>query len=513
MKDMPGDELVLDGTTLTIDDVHSVSVGLRPVRISQTALTKLEVARKLVFELAERDEPIYGFNRGVGWNKDRKVDANFFESYNRNLLLSHSAGVKPEANEYEVRAVMLARLNGLLLGHTGVQPLIAQRYAEFLNLGIHPVLPLRGSVGASDITVISHIGLALIGEGEVHVHGVRMPASAALAQAGLAPISMGPKDGLAVVSSNALSAGLGALGLYECRRMLELADMASALSLEALRGNLSPLDPAVHHVRPYAGQLESLGFIRSVLEASDLWGQQNSESLQDPLSFRDACQVNGAARDALSYAASRLETQLNSSDDNPCLLIEERRIISCANFDPLVWVLGFEMLGSALYHVSRCSSYRTLKLGNPAFTGLTRFLTADESHSIGLCTVQKTVTSIDAEIRHLSNPASADYASLAGDIEDHGTNAPYVVSKTREIVDRLCYVIAIELIHAAQAIDLRGDIQLGRGTRAAYEALREQVSFLSQDRELTSDIERAYRICKDGSLLEKVRQAISGDEG
>jgi histidine ammonia-lyase len=205
--------------------------------------------------------------------------------------------------------------------------------------------------------------------------------------------------------------------------------------------------------------------------------------------------------------------QLNSSDDNPCVLVEEKRIVSCGNFDPLVWVLGFEMLGSALHHVSRCSSYRTLKLGNPAFTGLTRFLTADERSSIGLCTAQKTVTSLDAEIRHLSNPASADYASLAGDIEDHGTNAPYVVSKTREIVNLLNYVLAIELLHAAQAIDLRGNVRLGRGTRAAYEALREQVSFLSQDRALTDDIERAYRICKDGSLLEKVRHAIAADRG
>lgn len=489
--------LVLDGSGLALSDIEEVARFGRPVQIAESARSRLEAARELVYELVEHDVPIYGFNRGVGWNKDKKVDPAFFAQYNRNLILSHSSGIGPNATNDDVRAVLLARLNGLLAGCTGIQPAIADRYVEFLNLGISPVLPLRGSVGAADITNLPHIGLAMIGEGEVDAQGRRQPAAAALQEAGLAPLQLGPKDGLAIVSSNALSAGIGALALVDTIKVLELADVIYAMSLEAIHGQLSPLDEAVHRMRPFPGQLTSLAVVRNALEGSHLWQQQTAEKLQDPLSFRDAVQVHGAARDAWRYVKDQLELHLNSSDDNPCLMLEERRIVSCANFEPVAWTLGFEMLGQALHHVSRCSVFRTLRLGDPSFTGLTRFLTPNEQYSIGFCTLQKTVTSLDAEIRHLSNPASADYASLAGDIEDHATNSPFVVYKTREIIDRLYYILGIEAIHAAQAIDLRGSQDsLGNGVRKAYEAIRESVPYLSEDRALTKDIEQAYQIMR-----------------
>lgn len=501
------DHLILDGSHLTIEDVESVARERRPVIISEEAWNRLKEARKVIFELAAEGAPVYGLNRGVGWNKDKVIDSDFFETYNRNLLLSHSAAVQPDAPEEVVRAVMLARLNGLLAGATGVEPEIAGRYAEFLNLGIHPVLPLRGSVGAADITSISHIGLTMIGEGEADVEGQRIPAIEALALAGLAPLRLGPKDGLAIVSSNALSAGNGALALADIQNLLDTADYVYALSLEAIRGNISPLDEAVHQKRPFPGQLKSLRLIRDALKGSDLWNDFNPESLQDPLSFRDACQIHGAARDALSYTRTQLELHLNSSDDNPCVLTEERRILSCANYDPIAWTLGFEMLGSALHHVSKSSCYRMIKLGDPKFTGLSRFLTADPSRSVGFCTVQKTATSLDAEIRHLSNPVSADYMSLAGDIEDHAANSPFVVSKTREIVERVTYILAIEALHAAQAIDLHGNLILGAGTGIGYKLLRAEVPFLSQDRNQTADIEKVYRLLKNGKWLKDIQDS------
>lgn len=505
------DYLLLDGSQMSIEDVESVARERRPVVISDDAWERLKAARKVIFELAAEGVPVYGLNRGVGWNKDKIIDPDFFETYNRNLLLSHSAAVQPDAPEEVVRAVMLARLNGLLAGATGVEPEIAGRYAEFLNLGIHPVLPLRGSVGAADITSISHIGLTMIGEGEADVGGQRLPAIEALSAAGLTPLRLGPKDGLAIVSSNALSAGNGALALADIQKLLDTADYVYALSLEAIRGNISPLDEAVHQKRPFPGQLKSLNLIRDALKGSDLWNDFNPESLQDPLSFRDACQIHGAARDALNYTRTQLELHLNSSDDNPCVLTEERRILSCANYDPITWTLGFEMLGNALHHVSKSSCYRMIKLGDPSFTGLTRFLTADPSRSVGFCTVQKTATSLDAEIRHLSNPVSADYISLAGDIEDHAANSPYVVSKTREIVERAIYILAIEALHAAQAIDLRGNMTLGQGTEAGYNLLRAEVPFLSQDRNQTTDIEKVYHLLKNGKWLKAIQDLQSND--
>lgn len=501
--------LMLTGSGLTVQAVRAVARHGLPVAVEAAAVDRMAAARRLVFELAQQDVPVYGLNRGVGWNKDRRIDATRFADYNRNLLLSHDVGTGPEASEDEVRAVLLARLNGLLLGHAGTEPAIALRYAEFLNLRIHPVLHLSGSVGAADITSLSPIGLAMIGEGEVWLDGRRMSAAEALGRTGLAPLTLGPKDALAIVSSNALSAGTGALGLADTADILELADLASALSLEALGGQTGPLDPAVHRARPYRGQMASMRLLRAALEGSDLEARRNAETLQDPLSFRDVCQIHGAARDALAYTEELLQLQLNSSDDNPCVLPEEGRIVSCANFDPLVWVLGFEMLGGALQHVSRSSAYRMLKLGNPAFTGLSRFLSPDEERYIGFGTVQKTVSALDAEIRHLAQPASGDFLSLAGDIEDHATNAPYVVAKTRQIIRLLSDVLAVELLHAAQAVDLRGGLRLGRGTEAVYRSVRTAASFMAEDRAVSADIRSVGRLICDGSLLRAARAAMA----
>jgi histidine ammonia-lyase len=501
--------LVLGAAPLTVEQVYEVAVGERPVVIDERVRGRLEASRKLVFELAEQDVPVYGLNRGVGWNKDKTVDPSFFAQFNRNLILSHSSGVAPYASRAETRAVMLARLHTLLSGHSGIQPAVAYRYADFLNLGIHPLLPLKGSVGAADITTVSHIGLAVIGEGDVEMGGERLSAMEALRRTGLEPLALGPKDGLAIVSSNALSAGTGALAICECRDLLETADLVCALSLEAIRGHVSPFEEAVHRVRPFPGQLRSASGIREALRGSDLWNDSDPDTLQDPLSFRDVCQIHGAAYDAVLYVKHQLELHLNSSEDNPCVLPEERRIVSCANFESVSWALGFEMLGIALHHVSRSACYRTIKLGTPAFTGLPRFLTADENRSIGYCTAQKTITSLDAEIRQMINPVSTDYYSLAGDIEDHAANTPLVVAKTRAIADRLSYIIGIEALHAAQAVDLRGGIKLGCGTEAVYRAIRSIVPLLDQDRRISDDIEKAGRLVRSGELLSRAKAALA----
>ncbi|KQX48923.1 HAL/PAL/TAL family ammonia-lyase [Paenibacillus sp. Root444D2] len=499
--------LVLDGKSLTIEDLQAVAVHRVKVEIDESSWELLEKSRRFVLKKAELDEPVYGFNRGVGLNKDRIIEAQAFETYNRNLLYAHAAGIEPYASEEQVRAVLLARLNSLLVGRTGIAPAIAKQYADFLNAGIHPLLPLRGSVGAGDITLLSHLGLAFIGEGDVMYAGARTSAAAALAQAGLTPVRLGAKDGLAIVSSNAVAAGTGALVLYACEQLLELADLVYALSLEGLQGHVTPLDPSVQRYRPYAGQSSSAERVRRFLTNSGLWHKE-SASLQDPLSFRSACHIHGAALDGLQVVKAALHIHLNASDDNPCVLEEEDRIVSCANFEPLAWVLGFEMLGIALSHVSKSACFRTIKLGSPSFTGLSRFLSPDES-TIAFSTIQKTFTALDAEIRHLSNPSSADYYSLAGDMEDHSSNAPFVVSKVGEIIDRLYYIVAIEAMHAVQAIDLRAGVKLGQGTQAAYDEFRTVVPFLAKDRNLTADIQSAYQLLKSGKLLTRVRQSFA----
>jgi len=494
--------VMLDGHTLTIRELEQIAIEGYRVECSEQALDRVEQAHVLIHELAAEGIPIYGLNRGVGLNKDRTVTAEMYEQFNRNLIYSHSAAVAPVATEQQVRAVLAARLNSLLIGCTGVQPAIILMYRDMLNAAIHPTIPLSGSVGAGDISVLSHIGLTIMGEGNVSYKGDIVSAETAFQAAGLTPVKLGPKDALAIVSSNALSAGTAALTAAAALRLLDTADAVFALSLEALQGCISPLDPALFAVRPFEGAAASAANVRGYLRGGTLEQSNQTDKIQDPLSFRSACHVHGAARDALAYATKLLLIQLNGSDDNPCVLINERRVVPSSNFDVTSWTLAFEMVAIALSHVSKICCYRSLKLGAPSFTGLERFL-APNPESIAFGTLQKTYTSLDAEIRLLSNPISADYFSLAGDMEDHANNSPLVIRKLSDIIDRLTYIIGMEAMHAAQAIDLRGSqAELAQGSAAVYSQIRSAVPMLTEDRPLTPDIASMYELIRKGIRLE-----------
>lgn len=501
------ESIKIDGRSLTIEQVAKVAREGTKIEITPDAKDRLKASRKLVFDLVDSNVPVYGFNTGVGWNKDKKVFKDFFQEYNKNLIYSHSLGVLPEASEAEVRAIMLARLNALLVGATGIQPEIAFMYADMLNYGIHPVIPERGSVGEGDITCLSHIGLAMIGEGEVNYKGKRMQAHEALKSAGLEPVVLGPKDGLAIVSSNALSAGEGSLVLYDTENLIDMCDIIYSLSLEGLNGNTSPLESQTYEVRPYTNAARSAKNIRGYLAGSYLWNPDPGRPLQDSLAFRGAAQIHGAARDVLSFVENLLTIHLNSSDDNPCMVLDEGKIISCSNFETTNWTIGFEALGLALSHLSKISCYRTIKLADPRFTKLPRFLAPNES-MLGYQAIQKVFTSLDSEIRHLSNPSTADYFEVAGDIEDHANNSPYVVRKTRRMVDDMYYILGIEAMHAAQAMDFRKGVKMGKGTVAAYKSIREVIPFLDKDRVLSYDIKKAYELLKSGKLLNDVRSTM-----
>lgn len=493
--------LVLTGNALTIRQVREVAREGRPVALSPESQERLRRTRGIVERQLDSGRQVYGFNVGVGWNKDVALQRQGYRQYNESLIRSHCVSVPPYASDEEVRAVLLARLNTLLCCRTGVSPGIPQLYAAMLNAGIHPLVPERGSVGEGDIGCLAHIGSVIIGEGEVRCRGEVVPAAAALRQAGLEPVELGPKDGLAIVCSNALSAGQGAVALYELRDLLLLTEIVYAMSLEGLNGNVTPLHPAVQAARPYPAQQETARRLLRLLEGSYLLEEDPERPLQDPLSYRDIAQVHGAAWQALAYAEEQLLLQLNSSDDNPCLVEEEETFLSSANYEPLAWVLGFEMLGIALAHVSRSACMRMIKLVNPAFTGLSRFLSPGEP-VICFGTIQKTFVALDTENRHLANPSSIDGLAIAGDIEDRHTNATHVVQRIRKMVDNLRVIFAIELLHAAQAMDLRKDKARGRVTGQALAAVREVIPFYGEDRNLSADIAKAVELLRAGRLLE-----------
>ncbi len=489
---------ILDGKTLTPRQIAYITKNNVNLSICKNAEKSLEKGRKLVFDLVDADFPIYGFNVGVGWNKDKKVFKEFFQQYNENLIFSHCIGIGPYSSEEVARAVMIARINTMLVGCTGVAVEIPQMMVDMLNKNVIPLIPSRGSVGQADIGLLSHIGLAMIGEGDVLFNGVKTPAKQALDEAGIKPIILGPKDGLAIVSSNAYSAGTASLAICELEELLTIMDIIYAASLEAFDGSVAPLNKKVQELRQYKGQAKVAKNVRTLLKDSYL-NEFDKNKVHDPLSYRNYSQIHGAVIEILNYTKARLEIQLNTTEDNPCLILEDKTIIASANFDPINWVLGLESLSIALSHISKAACYRTIKLSNPNFTNLPRFL-SPRVEVLGFATVQKTFTALDAEIKHLCTPSSMDTFSLAGDMEDKSTNGAYIVGNLRKIIDNLRYIFALELYHATQALKYRKEKKLSNATIKLYSLVRENISFYDKDRNITNDIETVYNLIQNGHI-------------
>ncbi|MEM9215983.1 MAG: aromatic amino acid ammonia-lyase [Cyanobacteria bacterium P01_F01_bin.150] len=521
--------VLLTGQSLTTSDVVEVAKGAR-VRLSDGALERVRQAHEVLILAATSGHKIYGLTAGVGLNKDQAfVDASgglteevieVSRVFNRNLIYAHSAGVGPEMEPELVRAIMVTRLNAILFGSTGVQPKVAELYRDFLNNGITPVVPSRGSVGEADITLITHIGLAMIGEGDVFFQGRRMSANEALIQVGIEPLVPFGKDALSILSSNAYSTALGAMAVEELKHLLAVNKLLFALSLEALDGNIEPFLQDAHAIRPFPHVNSAAQDVRTILDGSYLWQPSAMRALQDPLSYRTGAYTLGAVENALHELTAQLQIQLNSSDDNPAVVLDvappsslpeeialyvndgnvQGALIPTANFSPLPWTITFQEAAIALSHLSNASAQRTIKLADPHFTHLSRFLgTENTFHAYGA--IQKVFASLTAENQSLALPVSIDLVSIAGNIEDLSTNAPRVVRRVRESVDNLYYILGIEMMHVGQAIDLRlqenSDLTLSNTTQSFFDDYRDVVSFLDRDRFLSPDIEASYRFLKD----------------
>jgi histidine ammonia-lyase len=369
-----------------------------------------------------------------------------------------------------------------------------------LNAGIHPLVPSRGSVGMSDLVPLAHLALPVIGMGQVEFDGRRMPSQQALSIAGLHPAELSGKDGLALCSANSASVGHGALVVGRAIDALACAQITAALSLEGFGCPLSLLAAPIHEARPYSGQLISAGQLRRLLEGSALWESPPSTPVFEPLSFRCVAQVHGACQDAVSYVRRTVETELNATGDNPVVLIEREAILPSANFHPAGLSVAFDMLGIALAQVVSMAAHRVLKLMS-SLAGLPPQLTPKPGVNVGMGVLQKTVTALNSEVRFLAGPASLDFTPVADGIEDHATMATLSVSKAGEIIERARSVLAIELLCAAQAVDLRESHVLGTGTRAAYQAVRAQVRFLTEDRPLAEDVDQLQQLITSRDLL------------
>lgn len=483
----------LDGRSLTLEKIEKIVYDRWLVELDETALQKAEQAKKLLWKMVDSETPVYGTNRGVGLNKDRKVYTDAFEQYNKNLLRSHSLCVPPYCSEEEVRAIMLIRLNCALYGCSGLSVAVLIQYAEFLNKQIHPLVPKRSSVGESDLAVNAMIGMTMIGEGDVIYQGTKMNSLEAMKRAGLEPLVLGPKDGLGIASSNSQAVSMTALMLLKLKKLIKKSEEIFCIGMEGLNGQIQQLNPIVTEARGYEYQTECAKECLDILEGSYLFEPSKTRALQDPLSFRDYAFITGTVKESADLVEASLIKEMNHSDDNPCVLAEEGIVSVSCNFEPLDLTLKIEMLNIALNHMSKGCCHRILKLADPAFTGLTRFLSPDGGKTvIGYSTIQKTMTALDAENRSYANPSSLDFLALSGYIEDHASNSVLAVEKTFQIIDNLRYIMAIELMHAAQAVDLREEKKLGKISGKVFRKYRECVTFLERDRKLSEDIQKTY---------------------
>lgn len=520
-------DVTLDGKSATPESIAAIAQG-QPVKIAPEALKRVEQAHRVLLQAAAEGQTIYGLTVGVGLNKDRamvdahgKLTEEVIEASRRfqvGLIRAHSGSVGPDMDVRTVRATMAARLNAMLVGGAGVQPEVIEAYVQFLNRGIAPVMPTGGSMGEADITIISHVGLAMIGEGEVYYKGQKTSAAKALKAAGVKPVKLFGKDALAILSSNAYSAGMAALALNDMAHLIAVNKLVYALSLQALNGNVSPFLEDTLALHPFPHTVRAGAELRELLSGSSLWNRDDTRRLQDPLSFRDSVYVLGEVNRAYDEARRLLTIQLNSSDDNPGVAVDVRpksqrwqekksyvvadmagAVLPSANFESLPWVIAFEHLGIALAHNSITSAQRLIKLNDPNITGLERYLGTEKTvHAFGA--MEKPAVALAMENKVLATPVSTEFLPVAGGIEDVATNAPEVVRRVQKQIDNSYALLGVELIHSAQAIELRRakqkEFTLAPATVKLYDAVRRKAAFLDQDRPLTPDFRAAAEVLR-----------------
>jgi histidine ammonia-lyase len=470
------DPVVVGAGGITPADVVRVARELTKVELAPEAEQTILASRAVVDRAVSGERLIYGLNTGLGHMRDDRVPLDVLQRYQRQMIEAHASGIGPALDTEDVRAAMLTRVAGAARGGAGLTLETVQLLVAMLNAGVHPIVPRDGSVGAGDLMHMAAIAVVMIGRGEAEFQGELLPGGAALAHAGLAPIVAQPKEGLALVSSNGVAIGAGALVAEEALRLARLADLACALSLEATRGNPGPWDEAAAAAKAIPGQIAAAAEVRALLEDSYLYDPQTVLSVQDPLSFRVAAQVNGGFREQVSAAEHSVEVELNGIGDNPMVLIERDTMISNGNFHPMQLTLAFDALRTGATHVAMISERRmnkvmTIRFADPKLmlAGLSDDEMAEQRPRRAL--VQYAAAALLAELKHLAAPVSIHLPPLDLDVEDHGTVAPSVVFTTRRALHLLDTILTCEAQMAIDLMEIQGVPRLGRGTQAAYDAV------------------------------------------
>jgi histidine ammonia-lyase len=496
--------VILDGERLTLEEAAAVAEGRSQAAIAPEAVAKMERSRAVVERLAAGDRAVYGVNTGVGLLADVRIPAADLDRLQLNVVRSHACGVGEPLPRAEVRAMMLIRANVLAKGYSGIRPVVAERLLDLLNRGVTPVVPSRGSVGASgDLAPLAHMALTLVGEGEAEFDGARLPGGEALARAGIEPLRLASKEGVSLVNGTQAMLGVGCLALLAAETLAETADIVCAMTLDALRGTPRAFDPRIHQARPFAGQAASAARLRALLEGSQIRESHAAcRRVQDAYSLRCAPQVHGAVRDTLAEARRVFSIELNSATDNPMVIGDE--VLSGGNFhgEPLAFALDY--LAIALTALSGISERRTDRLVNPALNeDLPPFLAAHAGLESGLMMAQVTAAALVAENRVLCHPASAGSITTSGNKEDFVSMGMTAALKLRDVVRNTRAALAIEALAAVRALDCLKPLQ----SSAPIEAVRGLVPALAGDCPLSGEIARVEDLIARRAFIEAADRA------
>ena len=497
-----------DGMTLA--DLVALARYRAKIKLTPESIKKIRQTRKLVDQWVAEGKTIYGVTTGFGALSDVAISRKDTRQLQKNILMSHAAGVGRPLDEETVRAIMALRIKDLAKGHSGIRLETVEHLIALLNWGVYPVVPEKGSVGASgDLAPLAHLALVLLGLGEAFYKGQRMTGKQVLSKCGLKPLDLEAGEGLALVNGTQVMTALGGLAVYDATRLCKLTDIAAAMSLEVLMGSRTEFNTRIHQVRPHPGQSASADNMERMTRNSEIiTSHKDCSRIQDAYTLRCSPQVHGATKDAIQYCHNVIETEMNSATNNPLIFSDSEDFLLGGNFHGQPVALGMDFLSMAVAELANISERRIERLVNPKLSGLPAFLVSDGGLNSGFMIAQYTAAALVSENKVLCHPASVDSIPTSANKEDHVSMGTISARQCREIIDNTEDVIAIELLCAAQALDLFTNLKPGEGTLLAYNVIRKSISNLEADRILSDDIATMKDLIRSGKILEAVEKKI-----
>ena len=503
----------LNGTNLTLEDLAFIArarVGEVKLEIEAAAWDKMHKSRAVILDIVKKGKPVYGINTGFGALASKQIAVEDLEQLQYNLIRSHCTGVGRPFNREVTRAIMLSRANCLIQGFSGVTPETIALILDFINYDINPVIPEKGSVGASgDLAPLSHIALALIGEGEVEYHGKLVHSDFAIHQIGKEPAKLGPKDGLALINGTSVMLALGALALVDAKKIVKQADIIACLTLDAVRGTPKAFDMRISMLKPQPGQVDVSRNLLKIIDGSEIAvSHKDDGKVQDPYSLRCIPQVHGACRQTLRHAEEVLNIELNSVTDNPLVFIETGDVISGGNFHGEALALCMDYLAMGLSEICNIAERRVEKMMNPSFSDLPAFLTKNSGLNSGLMIAHVTMAALASENKYLCHPASVDSIPTSTDKEDHVSMGVTSGRKLHEVVNNVQHGLAIELLCNTQGFEFLRPMKSSPALEKAYTLVRKHVAPIGEDRIFHKDIENLTKLVQSDELIKEVEAII-----